>query len=306
MSFHRPADLDRKRSQAAPSIERIIPGRPRDIGGFTVNRVLPVAGRRMVGPFLYFDHMGPEEFSKGAGMDVLPHPHIHLATLTYLFEGELLHRDSLGSEQIIRPGAINWMTAGRGIVHSERTPEELRRKGSRIHGLQLWVALPMALEESEPEFRHYPAESLPRGEVDGISLRVLAGSAYGMTSPVRTLSRLFYVECVMPAGAELEIPHEEDRAAYVVEGVVRCDEERVEARSMLVFAKGSAPRLRAESEARVVLIGGDTLDGPRYMYWNFVSSSEERIEKAKADWREGRFPKIPGDDGERIPLPESR
>lgn len=304
MSAHEPMDPNCIACSTAPSIERIIDGRPRDLGGFAVTRVLPSIGRRQVGPFIFFDHMGPADFPPNGGMDVLPHPHICLATVTYLFEGEILHRDSLGSEQIIRPGAINWMTAGRGIVHSERTPVELRRTGFRVHGLQLWIALPKELEESEPDFRHYPAESLPQGDVRGVTVRVLCGSAYGMTSPVRTLSRLVYVECTMPAGAALELPLEEERAAYVVEGSISCGAERATSGRMLVFARGSSPVLRAESEARVVLIGGDALDGPRHIYWNFVSSSKERIEQAKVDWREGRFPKVPGDESEGIPLPE--
>lgn len=287
-------------------IERVIDARARELGGVPIGRVLPVVGKRQVGPFVFFDQMGPVELPPGAGIDVDPHPHIGLATVTYLFEGALLHRDSLGSERVIRPGDINWMTAGRGIVHSERTPQELRRMGSRLHGLQLWVALPRDLEEAEPDFVHYPAESLPRGEVGGVELRVLCGSAYGKSSPVRTASRTLYVECVLPAGKELELPNEEERAAYVVEGAIDCEGERAEAGRMLVFAEGSSPVLRPEADTRLVLIGGDALDGPRHIDWNFVASSRERIEQAKADWREGRFPKVPGDAGEPIPLPDRR
>lgn len=303
MSRHHPNEPDRIRP-LRPSIEKLITSRPRTLGGIPIGRVLPVVGKRQVGPFVFFDQMGPVDLPAGSGIDVGPHPHIGLATVTYLFEGELLHRDSLGSELVIRPGAINWMTAGRGIVHSERTPPELWRTGSRIHGLQIWVALPRDLEEAEPDFVHYPAESLPRGEVNGVEVRVLCGSAYGMSSPVRTASRTLYVECVLPAGAELELPEEEERAAYVVEGEIDCEGERASSGRMLVFAERSAHVVRAVTKARLVVIGGDALDGPRHIHWNFVSSSRERIEEAKSDWREGRFPKVPGDEGEPIPLPE--
>jgi len=288
-----------------PAIETIIEARTRDLGGFSVGRVLPSARRRLVGPFIFFDRMGPVAFPPGQGIDVRPHPHIHLATVTYLFEGEIVHRDSLGSLQAIRPGAINWMTAGRGIVHSERTGPELRTAGSRLHGLQLWVALPKAHEESEPDFRHYPAASLPEVEQRGARVRVLAGTAYGAASPVQTLSPLLYVEATIPAGGELPLPEEHrERAAYVVEGVIRCGAERLDPLRMAVFAPGSAPPLRAESAARVMLIGGAPIDGERHLWWNFVSSSRDRIEQAKRDWKEGRFPPVPGET-EFIPLPEA-
>lgn len=287
------------------AIEVIIEARTRDLGGFSVGRVLPSARRRLVGPFIFFDHMGPVAFGPGQGIDVRPHPHINLATVTYLFEGEIVHRDGLGSLQAIRPGAINWMTAGRGIVHSERTGPELRKTGSRLHGLQLWVALPQAQEESEPDFRHYPSATLPEIEREGVRLRVLAGSAYGATSPVRALSSLFFVEATIVARAALPLPDEHrERAAYVVEGVIRCGEERVEPSRMVVFAPGPTPLLRAELDARVVLIGGAPLDGERHIWWNFVSSSRERIAQAKRDWKEGRIPPVPGET-EFIPLPDS-
>ena len=288
-----------------PAVETIIAGRKRDIGGFSVARLLPAAARRRVGPFVFFDHMGPADLAPGQGIYVRPHPHINLATVTYLFEGEIVHRDSLGSLQPIRPGAINWMTAGRGIVHSERTGPELRKTGSRLHGLQLWVGLPKAHEEAEPEFRHYPAEALPELEKNGARIRVLAGSAYGAASPVHTLSPLFYVEAMIPAGGELPVPAEhEERAAYVVEGAVRCGAERVEAPRMIVFAARSAPVLRAETAARLVLLGGAPLDGDLHLWWNFVSSSRERIEQAKRDWKDGRFARVAGET-EFIPLPEN-
>ncbi len=271
-----------------------------------VRRLLPSVARRLVGPFIFFDHMAPVTFDPGQGMDVRPHPHIGLATVTYLFDGEIVHRDSLGCEQAIRPGDINWMTAGRGIVHSERTAPERRQNGASQHGLQLWVALPRADEECAASFRHYPGASLPELDQAGVRLRVLAGSAYGKTSPVETLSPLFYVDAAMQPGSELQLPIEhEERAAYVVTGAVECGGQRAEAGRMLVFAKDARVSLRADDTARVVLIGGAPLDGERHIYWNFVSSSRERIEQAKQEWRDGRFPKVPGDEVEFIPLPES-
>jgi len=287
------------------AIANVIDGRPRDLGGVAIRRVLPAAARRMVGPFTFLDEMNGA-FEAGRGLDVPPHPHIGLATVTYLFDGEIVHRDSLGSLQPIRPGDINWMTAGRGIVHSERTAAERRKQASRLHGLQLWVALPLAHEEVEPAFRHHPGASLPERERDGIRLRVLAGSAFGMTSPVQTLSPLFYVEAVMPAGSTLSLPTEyEERALYVVDGAIACGAERTEPGRMLVFTPAESVALRADSPARIVLLGGAPLDGRRYIHWNFVSSSRERIEQAKRDWKERRFPTVPGDEVEFVPLPDS-
>jgi redox-sensitive bicupin YhaK (pirin superfamily) len=283
----------------------IIEGRARDLGGFTVRRVLPAMGRRLVGPFIFFDHMGPMQLGPGEGMDVRPHPHIGLATVTYLFEGELVHRDSLGSHQTIRPGEINWMTAGRGIVHSERTSAELRRTGFRMDGLQLWVALPRSHEEAEPEFHHHGADTLPVIEQAGMSIRVLIGTAYGLSSPVRTFSPMFYVDASLPAGCQLSLPKEyEERAAYVVEGAISCGSERAEHGSMLVVEAGDDVAVRAEADSRIVLVGGAPIDGERHIWWNFVSSSKERIEQAKLDWKEARFPKVPGDEIEFTPLPE--
>jgi len=290
---------------ATPQLAAVIDARPRDLGGFKVGRVLPSTVRRLIGPFIFFDHMGPADFPSGRGIDVRPHPHIGLATVTYLFEGEIVHRDSLGSNQPIRPGDVNWMTAGRGIVHSERTGAELRQTGSRLDGLQLWVALPRRHEETEPEFHHHPARTLPALEVAGIRVRVLAGNAFGESSPVRTFSPLFYVDAALPAGSELPLPDEhEERAAYIVSGAVQCGNERAESGRMLVFAPGVPATLRAIGEARVALVGGAPIDGERHIFWNFVSSSRERLEQAKRDWREGRFPKVPGDDREFIPLPD--
>lgn len=285
-------------------VETVIDARPRDLGGINVRRVLPSAVRRMVGPFTFFDQMGAASFAPGRGLDVAPHPHIGLATVTYLFEGELIHRDSLGSHQPIRPGDINWMTAGRGIVHSERTPPEQRQNGSRLHGLQLWVALPLEHEEREPSFRHYSRSTLPARDEGNVHLRVLAGSAYGMTAPVEVLSPLFYVDAEMPVDSELALTSEhEERAMYVVDGALRCGAEPVEAGRMLVFAKEAKVIVRAERPTRIVLLGGAPLEGKRYIDWNFVSSWKERLEAAKRDWREGRFPRVPGDDVEFVPLP---
>lgn len=281
-----------------------IDGRPRDLGGFAVRRVLPAPARRLVGPFVFFDHMGPSRFAPGQGLDVRPHPHIGLATVTYLFEGEIVHRDSLGFHQPIRPGDVNWMTAGRGIVHSERTAPERRAAGAALHGLQLWIALPKAHEEAEPAFRHYPGATVPGLDIGAARCRVIAGTAWGVTSPVATLSPLFYAEAALPAGAELPLPEHEERAVYVVGGRIAWAGASAGPGRMLVLPAGRQPPLRAEEPARIALVGGAPLDGERYVEWNFVSSSRERIERAKADWRAGRFPTVPGDETEFIPLPD--
>lgn len=289
--------------EAAVDLE--IQGRARDLGdGLTVRRLLPSPARKMVGPFIFVDEMGPVQFAPGQGIDVRPHPHIGLATVTYLFEGEILHRDSLGSEQPIRPGAVNWMVAGRGIVHSERTSSQMRSTGQRLHGLQLWIALPLAHEETEPSFRHHPADTIPTVEQSGTRLRIIAGSAYGVTSPASVLSAMFYVEAQLDAGAELTLPDEhEERAAYIVDGAVGCQGKRHAAGAMLVFHPGRSVRLVAESPVRMMLLGGAPLESPRHIDWNFVSSSKARIEQARDDWQQRRFPAIPGDDLEFIPLP---
>jgi redox-sensitive bicupin YhaK (pirin superfamily) len=294
-----------KKHEQISAIAMTIEGRPRDLGGFSVRRVLPSIECKLVGPFIFFDHMGPATFAPGSGIDVRPHPHINLSTVTYLFEGEILHRDSLGSHQVIRPGEINWMTAGRGIVHSERSPAAARGSGARVEGIQLWVALPRADEETEPAFHHHPADSLPELQQAGARIRVLAGNAYGAASPVHTFSPLFYCEVVLPQGAEVALPDEyEERGLYVVEGRLAYDADRAQGGRMLVFSPGARVVVRAESAARLMLVGGDRLDGERNIWWNFVSSSSERIERAKQDWKAGRFPKVPGDDAEFIPLPE--
>jgi redox-sensitive bicupin YhaK (pirin superfamily) len=282
----------------------LLAGRPRDIGGFTVRRALPSMQRRLVGPFIFWDHFGPVKREPGHGMDVRPHPHINLATVTYLFEGEIVHKDSLGSDQSIRPGDVNWMNAGRGIVHSERTGAELRRAGAAMHGLQSWVALPTAMEESEPSFQHVVGKSLPELGKPGARLRVIAGTAFGVTSPVHVLSPLFYVDARLDAGAELALPDEyAERAAYVVEGAVECNEQPIGPQVMAVVDGSVRATLRARTDSRVMLLGGAPV-GKRHIWWNFVSSSEERIERAKREWREGAFPRVPGDEVEFIPLPE--
>lgn len=286
------------------AIELTIEARTRDLGGFQVRRVLPTARRRLVGPFVFFDHMGPTRFEPGQGIDVRPHPHIGLATVTYLFEGAVLHRDSLGSQRRIEPGDLNWMTAGRGIVHSERTPEPERTAGAELHGVQSWVALPQAAEECAPDFTHYSEKELPRFERPGARLHLIAGTAYGLRSPVATASALFYLDARLEAGARLALPEEhEERAVYVVEGAVEIEGARVEARTMAVLAPGGAPELTALEPSRAMLLGGARLDGRRFIWWNFVSSDEARIERAKADWQAGRFPSVPGET-EAIPLPE--
>lgn len=285
---------------------RIVP-RPRDLGdGFRVRRALPDRARAAVGPFVFFDQMGPADIAPGHGLDVRPHPHIGLATVTYLFEGEFLHRDSLGTAQRIRPGDVNWMVAGRGIVHSERTPPDARGAagGGAIHGIQTWVALPQAAEENDPSFEHHPAATLPEIRVAGGTLRLIAGEACGQRAPTAVFSPMFYLAAALEAGASVDLPGEHaERAAYVVEGEVAVAGERHGVGRMVVFEAGVPATLRAVTAARVMLLGGAPLDGPRHIWWNFVSSSVARIERAKDDWRAGRFAAVPGDD-ERIPLPD--
>ncbi len=285
-------------------IEDVIEQRRRDLGGFEVGRVLPAARRRMVGPFVFFDHMGPADFPKGLpkSFDVRPHPHIGLSTVTYLFEGEITHRDSVGSFQAIRAGEVNWMTAGRGISHSERF-ERARLQGDRLHGIQSWVALPEADEEMAPGFEHRAMEDLPLFEERGVEARLVAGSAFGATAPVATRSPMFYVHWTLRAGAVAEVPNDySERAAYVAVGEVEVDGRVFGVGNMILFAPGAPAHLRANRDSIVMLLGGEPL-GPRFIDWNFVSSSRERIEQAKADWRAGRF-QLPQDDNkEFIPLP---
>ncbi|HEX4080022.1 MAG TPA: pirin family protein [Rhizomicrobium sp.] len=285
-------------------IELVIPARRKDLGGFEVGRVLPFAERRMVGPFIFLDHMGPADFAAGHGIDVRPHPHIGLATVTYLFEGEIFHRDSLGSAQAIRPGEVNWMTAGRGIVHSERTAATVRARASRVHGLQSWVALPDAAEETDHSFAHYTAASLPTFDEDGARGTLIAGTAYGLTSRVATLSPMFYVDLELAAGARIALPDgHEERAAYIVHGRIESGGAVYDKGHLLVFGQGEAAIAADEDPARVMLLGGASV-GPRHIWWNLVSSSLDRIEAAKADWRAGRMKLPPGDEREFIPLPD--
>lgn len=293
---------------APPGIETVIVPRAHDIGGFEVRRALPARERQMVGPFIFFDQMGPGEFLTGQGLDVRPHPHIGLSTVTYLFEGEIFHRDSLGSAQPIRPGELNWMTAGQGIVHSERTDAALRDRPRRMFGIQSWVALPKGMEDTAPAFAHHGAEALPFVSDAGVTLRLVAGEAWGLRAPVETASPLFYADAVLAPGAWLPLPAQhEERGAYVVQGAVTVAGSVFEAGRMLVFRAGDALALEAGPlGARLLMLGGAVMDGPRYMYWNFVASSRERLEQAKADWAAGHFAKVPGDEAEFIPLPEGR
>lgn len=286
------------------AVTTVVVPRPRDLGdGFMVERVLPAAQQRAVGSFVFFDRMGPVAFGSGRGLDVRPHPHIGLATVTYLFEGEILHRDSLGTVQPIRPGAVNWMTAGSGIAHSERTPAALREGGSRLAGIQLWVALPRALEETAPDFAHYPAEAIPEIGEDGATVRLILGALRGTVSPVRTSSALLYADCALAAGGRFTIPADQpERAIYVLSGAVEAAGARFEAGRLVAFAAGREVDVRAAEPARILLLGGEPLDAPRHMWWNFVSSSTERIEQAKADWQSGRFNPVAGET-EFIPLP---
>ena len=285
-------------------IENVIAQRRRDLGGFEVGRVLPSAARRMVGPFVFFDHMGPVDLPAGVPrtVDVRPHPHIGLATVTYLFDGEIMHRDSLGSEQPIRAGDVNWMTAGRGITHSERF-ERARREGDRVHGIQAWVGLPAEHEECEPAFRHIGASDLPTFASGGLTARLVAGEAYGAKAPFPVQSPLFYVHWTLAAGtrADLEARYPE-RAAYVAAGSVTVEDRRFDAGQMLVFAPGATVVFDAVSPAIVMLLGGDPI-GERFIDWNFVSSSRARIERAKSDWRAGRMKLPVNDDAEFVPLP---
>lgn len=290
-----------------PDVEMIVLPPVRDLGdGFQVRRALPSHHRRMVGPFIFFDQMGPVTLSPGDGLDVRPHPHIGLATVTYLLEGEILHRDSLGSVQAIRPGAVNWMTAGHGIVHSERSADDVRASGGPLFGLQTWVALPKAHEETAPAFFHHGADAIPQADAEGVTLRVVAGTSDGMTSPVQTFSDMLYVDVNLAAGARYRLSAEHiERAVYVITGAVGVEGQQgaFAAGELVIFKPGAEIVLRAEGgPARIMLVGGEPLAEPRHIFWNFVSSSKDRLEQAKADWREQRFPTVPGET-EFIPLP---
>lgn len=289
-----------------------VTGAVRDLDGAPVRRVLPSAERRAVGPYVFFDHFGPLTFAPGQGLDVRPHPHMHLATVTYLFEGAIMHRDSLGSAQVIEPGAVNLMTAGRGIVHSERSPADLRATGGAMHGLQMWLGLPEQHEDTAPAFDHYPAATIPAVTMDGARGRVAVGHAYGVGSPVRTLSPTLLVELAVDAGAVVALPDDyEDRALYVADGRVQCAGHALAAGDMLVLDHGAARELCAEGDARVAVLGGAPLSR-RYLWWNLVSSSRDKLAEGRAEWagwpasasRPGaRFRPIPGDDAEYTPGP---
>jgi redox-sensitive bicupin YhaK (pirin superfamily) len=285
-------------------IELVIDQRRKDLGGFEVGRVLPYHGHRMVGPFIFFDHMGPAEFKAGfpANVDVRPHPHIGLSTLSYLFEGSMTHRDSVGQTQVILPGEVNWMTAGRGITHSERF-EDLRAHGGRMHGIQTWIALPTEAEETDPACYHYGADDLPTYEGGGMWARLIAGEAFGAKSAVKTSSPMFYAHWALDAGATAQLPAEyPERAAYVAQGIVEVDGRQFHEGQMLVFAAGQPVLITAVTACIVMLLGGEPV-GERFIEWNFVASSKERIEQAKADWRGGRMKLPDADDKEFIPLP---
>ncbi len=287
--------------------ELVIVARERDVGGFFVRRVLPATSRKLVGPFIFYDHLCRVDFAPGEGLDVRPHPHIALATVTYLFEGAFLHRDSLGYVQLIEPGAVNWMIAGRGIAHSERTPPELRQAGGPLHGIQCWVALPREHEETAPSFAHHPSSTIPRLSLPGVELSVIAGSAYGQSSPVRVLSPTLYVHARLAAGASLLVDQQyAERAIYVVTGAVSLQEggEEYAEGTLLILPASVEVRVESRDGADVMLLGGAPLEGDRHIYWNFVSSSRERIEEAKRAWRAGEFGTVVGDEHERIPLPD--
>ncbi|MCC5826678.1 pirin family protein [Alkalimonas sp.] len=284
------------------AIELIIYPKPKDLGGFSVRRSLPVRERRSIGPWIFFDEMGAAEFAAGSGINVRPHPHVNLATVTYLFEGEILHRDSLGSYQPITPGDINLMVAGKGIVHSERERPEVTARDHRLHGLQLWMALPEADEETEPAFHHYPSATIPATHIDGVPVRVLIGSAYGLNSPVKTFYQTLYLEAELLAGQSLTLPSSPERGLYLASGELQLQDTVVTAHQLVVLGAADGVQITATKPSRIALIGGEAI-GKRYMEWNFVSSRKERLEQAKQDWQQGRFPKVPGDEEEWIPFP---
>lgn len=289
------------------AIENILVPRARDIGGLMVGRVLPAVGQRMVGPFIFFDEMGPGELIAGAGMDVRPHPHINLATVTYLFDGQIRHRDSLGYDKLIEPGAVNLMTAGSGIVHSERSDDAARLNDQRIHGVQSWLALPEKYEEIAPSFEHISTLALPTLRDEGLFVRVIFGDFEGLRSPIKTYGGPFYLDVRMQPGAALSIPKSvQERAVFIVSGEVEVDGVLFAPEQMLVLKEGIdiTVRNRGERPVRLNIVGGDEMDGPRHIWWNFVSSRKERIEQAKEEWRQGRFDTVPGDEAEFIPLPE--
>lgn len=284
-------------------IQHLIEPHIQDLGGFQARRLLPADALTLVGPFIFFDHLGPAVFPPHQGVDVRPHPHINLATVTYLFEGVLLHRDSVGSVQEIHPGAVNWMTAGRGIVHSERTPPAERATEAILHGIQTWVALPDAAEETEPWFRHHPAADLPTWDAAGVGFTLIAGAAYGYQSPVQTFSPMLYLDIRLAPGTHFVLPPDyPEQAVYSVTPGLKLEGEPLAQHRLAVLKAGQSVTIAAEGAARCVIVGGEPV-GERYKWWNFVSSRRDRIEQAKQDWREGRFASVPGET-EFIPLPE--
>jgi len=291
--------------RACDALEQVIVPRARDLGGFSVRRALPAAGRQMVGPFIFFDQMGPAEFLIGTGIDVRPHPHIGLATVTYLFDGEIMHRDSLGTAVAIRPGELNLMSAGSGIVHSERTSPEQRVLGPRLFGIQAWAALPKSHEENAPTFAHFDAAQLPRMSGEGKTVRLVMGQMFGQSSPAEFPHPSFYAEAVLAPGAVLPLDADYDeRAVYVVSGEIDIAGDTFNAGRLLVFKPGDRISILATAQSRLILMGGEPMDGPRHIWWNFVSSSKDRIDAAKADWKAKRFAPVPGDLEEFIPLPD--
>lgn len=284
------------------SIKHIVTAKEKDLGGFFVRRALPSVKQHMVGPWIFFDHMGPARFSAGEGVNVRPHPHINLATVSYLFEGEILHRDALGNIQAIHPGDINLMVTGSGLVHSEREREEVHQREHHLHGLQLWLALPEKDEEIDPAFYHYASADIPVADIDGVKVRVMMGEAYNLSSPVLTFAQTLYVEAKIKTGQRLEIPLADERAIYIVSGSLLIDGKKINEHKLVVLESNANVIVSAEHDAQIAIIGGEAL-GHRFIEWNFVSSRKERIEQAKADWQAGRFATIPGDDKEFIPLP---
>ncbi|MEL6298606.1 MAG: pirin family protein [Pseudomonadota bacterium] len=292
-------------ARSCDAIEQVIVPRARDLGGFEVRRALPSVGRKMIGPFIFFDQMGPAEFLLSEGIDVRPHPHIGLSTVTYLFEGEIYHRDSLGTALPIRPGAVNLMTAGQGIVHSERETSEARQTARNLFGIQAWAALPKAHEEAPPAFSHHAADDLPRITGEGKRVRLIMGSLYGETSPAAFPHPSFYAEAVLAPGAVLPLdPDYDERGIYIASGEIDIAGDTFGAGQLLVFKPGDRISVLATSQARLMLLGGEPMDGPRHIWWNFVSSSKERIDQAKEEWRTGKFDTVPGDTDEFIPLPD--
>jgi redox-sensitive bicupin YhaK (pirin superfamily) len=306
MSFFPGNDPKAGDAYGCDAIAQVIVPRTADLGAFEVRRALPSAHTRMVGPFIFFDHFGPAEFHGGKGLDVRPHPHIGLATVTYLFDGEIMHRDSLGTAVPIRPGEVNWMTAGRGIVHSERTRPERRVDHEPIHGLQMWVALPRDKEEMDAGFAHHNGGEFPVVTENGTFVRVVVGSLYGTSSPVPVVHETIFGDVHLSAGSALPLDADHDeRAVYIIAGTIDISGDVFEPGRLLVFKPGDRLTLKAQTDAHFVILGGAPMDGPRHIWWNFVSSRKERIEQAKAEWKAGHFQKVPGDEIEFIPLPES-